>query len=45
MAARMASTSMASSIHTFSGKTMTGSTLSMGDLAGKPVLMLNVASR
>ena len=37
--------SAAGSLHTFTGKTIAGSALSLSDLAGKPVLMLNVASR
>ena len=36
---------MATSLHTFSGKTIAGGSLSMDSLAGKPVIMLNVASR
>ena len=36
---------MATSLHTDSGKTIAGGSLSMDSLAGKPVIMLNVASR
>ena len=36
---------MATSLHTYSGKTIAGGSLSMESLAGKPVIMLNVASR
>ena len=36
---------MATSLHTYSGKTIAGGSLSMEALAGKPVIMLNVASR
>lgn len=36
---------MATSLHTYSGRTIAGGSLSMEALAGKPVIMLNVASR
>ena len=41
----LARSTMATSLHTFSGQTIAGGSLSMGALAGKPVVMLNVASR
>ena len=34
-----------SGLHTFSGKLIDGSNLSMASLVGKPVIMVNVASR
>ena len=40
-----ASNAAGTSLHSFTAKTIGGSALSMSDLAGKPVLMLNVASR
>ena len=41
----LATRAMGTSIHTYAGKTIAGDELSMSALAGKPVLMLNVASR
>jgi len=44
-ASTVARTSVAmSSMHDFSGTTIEGKTMSLGDLKGKPTLILNVAS-